>query len=213
MADLVFDEKQHRYSLGDRELVGVTRMLGDMGLTSDWKFPEESRQRGHAVHLACQYVDEGVYDAAGTDPEIRGYVAGYYRVLASRGFTAVAHNVRVCHPGLGVAGTLDVVGLVDGFPEIWDLKSGTLPKAVAIQLAGYAVCLEKRAKCETQEQNEKLAAMMQRVPVRLWRRFSICLDKDGRRPKCDEWSEPQWIDDFLAALRIWHRRKEWGLLR
>lgn len=189
-------------------------MLGDMGLTSDWKFPEESRQRGHAVHLAGQYVDEGVYDEDGTDPEIRGYVNSYIRAIEALCFKGVAHNVRVCHAGLGAAGTLDVVGFVDDTdPAIVDLKSGTLPKAVAIQLAGYSVLLAKWAKCETQEKNELLALMMQQVPVHRWRRFSICLDKDGRRPKCDEWSDSKWVDDFHAALRLWHRRKEWGFIK
>jgi hypothetical protein len=146
LADLIFDEAAHLYTLDGKPVPGVTRVLESTGMI-DYRFLGERRffylERGRKVHQATHADDEGRLDESQESEEILGYVAGWRSFRRDYGFQPNRIEQRVCHRRLGYAGTLDRTGYVrHGHELILDIKSGIAPPAVRYQLAAYAACLE-----------------------------------------------------------------------
>ena len=53
-----FDEAAHVYTVAGVERPSVTQILKDAGLIDTTWYTDEARQRGRAVHLAAQFLDE-----------------------------------------------------------------------------------------------------------------------------------------------------------
>jgi hypothetical protein len=145
LADLLFDEAAHLYTLAGRPVPGVTRVLEATGMI-DYSFLGARRdyylERGRKVHQATHADDEGLLDERAQEAEIMGYVGGWRNFRRDYGFKPNRIEQRVCHRRLGYAGTLDRTGVVRDGPElIVDIKSGIAPPAVRFQLAAYAACL------------------------------------------------------------------------
>jgi hypothetical protein len=145
LADLLFDETAHLYTLAGKLVPGVTRVLEAAGMI-DYSFLGARRfyylERGRKVHQATHADDEGALDESGESAEIMGYVEAWRSFRRDYGFTPNRIERRVCHRRLGYAGTLDRTGYVrDGSEIILDIKSGIAPPAVRHQLAAYAACL------------------------------------------------------------------------
>ena len=145
LADLVFDEANHLYSLDGKAVPGVTRVLEATGLI-DYNFLGAKRfyylERGRRVHQATHADDEGRLDESKETDQILGYVDAWRQFRRDYGFVPNRIEQRVCHRRLGYAGTLDRTGVVrDGSELIVDIKSGIAPSAVRNQLAAYAACL------------------------------------------------------------------------
>ena len=139
------DEARHIYTLGRLILPSVTTILGELGLISDF-YTEEGRIRGQAVHMACQYLDEGVLDweslkatEDALSQPIGAYVKGWRRFCKDTGFKPRLIEVPFYHPDHLYAGTPDRVGTFPGdkYETILDLKTGAVPKWTALQTAGY----------------------------------------------------------------------------
>lgn len=124
-------------------LARVTTILREVGLAPDFSaIPpavlEKARQRGTAVHAACQYHDEGDLDEASLDPQVAGYVTGYRRFLADSGCNVISIEEPVIHYELGYRGTLDRVAWMTGERAVIDIKAtATLSPTTAIQTAAY----------------------------------------------------------------------------
>ena len=145
LADLLFDEANHLYWVGDKLVPGVTRVLEATGMI-DYNFLGERRgfylERGRLVHQATHADDEGTLDERHERVDVMGYVEGWRSFRRDYGFTPTRIEQRVCHRRHGYAGTLDRTGTVrDGSEIILDIKSGIAPPAVRFQLAAYAACL------------------------------------------------------------------------
>jgi hypothetical protein len=141
-ADMLrFDEAEHRYYLGNRELPSVTGILKAAGLVDDRFYTEESRLRGTYVHTACCLLDEDDLEIESLDEVLRPYVEAYaaFKSVARPTWQFVEH--RVCDDVHGYAGTLDRAGIVNGKPLLIDIKTGTVPPWVALQTAAYRRCL------------------------------------------------------------------------
>lgn len=145
LADLLFDEAAHLYTLAGKPCPGVTRVLEATGMI-DYSFLGMRRfyylERGRQVHRATHLDDLGTLDWTVETEEIMGYVDGWRAFRRDYGFTPTRIEQRVCNRRLGYAGTLDRTGKVrDGSELIVDIKSGIAPDAVRHQLAAYAGCL------------------------------------------------------------------------
>ena len=116
----------------------VTDILKSAGLIDTTWFTDEARARGTAVHLACQYLDEGCLDEATVAEEIRPYLAAYQRFRAeviTGEWTAIEQPVY--HETLRYRGTPDRV-----FGSwLYDIKTGGPLAWHGPQLAAYAACL------------------------------------------------------------------------
>jgi len=194
VTDLVFVEETHQYFLGGVELPSVTTVI-DSVLT-DWsKIPrdtlEYARQRGTAVHTACELWDLDDLDEDTLDPAIAPYLIAYRSFLVDSGFVPEVIEQRLVHRAFGFAGTLDRIGTLNGRRALIDLKSteATVP-SVGPQTAAYK-------------------AMAETPGGKIDGRYALLLRKNGtyRLIPCKDQSD--W-SIFMSALNIYKWRKNNG---
>lgn len=146
-ADLQFDAANHRYTVGGERLPSVTEVLDPL-LELDG-IPKHvlkaAAEFGTHVHMACDLYDRGVLDEPALDPHLAPYLAAWKIFLKDTGAKVLATELRVLHPQLRYAGTLDKI-------VVWpnrkrarnaqlDIKSGEVPRTVGPQTAAYADAL------------------------------------------------------------------------
>jgi hypothetical protein len=121
---------------------GVTRLLKHVGYevygAGSWH-----RDRGKAVHLACQFLDEGCLKWETVTDEILPHVVAYERFKKDTGFKPKRIEEPLFHMTLKYGGTLDREGTWDLGPErvLLDFKSGAVSPWTGLQLAGYDLLL------------------------------------------------------------------------
>jgi hypothetical protein len=201
---LTFNAQTHTYRLGSRVLPSVTTILRESELcnfSSPW-FTDEVRDRGTRVHAAIEALVNGaeVDDAitvpplsAGLDAELRPceelrpYVLAFQQWQRDERMDITGTEVRLSDEALGYAGTIDITGERNGATRnkyVVDVKCGSVPPSVGPQTAAYARLLNDG----------------------WWFRASLNLRKDGTY-RYDLLEDDQDEDDFLAALRLYHRRR------
>jgi hypothetical protein len=142
-----FDAGQNCYRVGGQPYPRVTTVLRSAGLMDYSRAPEQkladAQWRGSAVHLACQYLDEGTLDWSSIEREHLPYVRAWQRFRDESGFVVEAAEKCVFSRS-GYAGRLDRLGrLRDGSLAVLDLKTGSVMPATRLQLAAYVMCLER----------------------------------------------------------------------
>jgi hypothetical protein len=187
---IVFDPARHLYTVAGHPRPSVTQILTAAGLIDDAWYTIEARERGHAVHVACHYLDEGDLDPTWLETSpFAGYVRSYQRFLADIGFVCSSIEERLFHSALGYCGTCDRTGYFGARPAagpnvLLDLKTGGADPWHRVQLAAYAAC--------------------QPEPGR-FRRFNVYLRRDGSRAKLVERTPGMYLADwnvFQAAIVI-----------
>lgn len=140
---LAFDPVEHRYSVGRRQVPGVTSVLSPYN-GFEHVDPEVLRvaaEFGRHVHDAIDLYNRDELDHESLNPSVAAYLDGWVRFLAESGFVVVESEARVYHQTLGYAGALDVVG---NFPTHKELSlidtktTATVPKTVGPQTAAYS---------------------------------------------------------------------------
>lgn len=140
-----FDEAAHRYTVNGERFPSVTEVLDPL-LELDG-IPKATlkaaAQFGTHVHLACHLYDKGVLDEPALDPHLAPYLAAWKLFLRDTGSTVIHSEVRVVHPKLRYAGTLDKIlklgrAINRREPKVLlDIKSGEVPRTVGPQCAAY----------------------------------------------------------------------------
>lgn len=189
---LTFSAPDHRYALDGVTIPSVTEILKLAGFIDFSHIPAgilaAAQDRGHLVHEALHYLNDGDLHLDSVPDDLRGYVQAGIDFRRLSGFTVYSCELRVCSPTWRVAGTLDLLGRWDDdVLTIADYKTGN-PSDVAadLQLAAYA---------------ELLREMSPELAGELIRRVSVRLTKDGAfhvEPYDDD-SSTDW-SIFLAAL-------------
>ena len=140
---LEFDPIAHEYKIAGRKVPGVTSVI-DAILGGEFAFVdaeklEIARQRGTAVHKLTELDDAGTLDDASIDPALIGYLAAWQKFRADCIQEMIAIETRVACPAGTYAGTLDRVALLKSHqrPHVIDIKTGSIPKSVGVQLAAY----------------------------------------------------------------------------
>lgn len=137
---LRFDEKEHRYFLGERELPGVTSRLKLAGMIEDGWFNEKARDRGTAVHYATEYDDLGILKEETLDERAVPYLEAWRAFRRETGWENVEFpELPVCSPTLGYATKIDRVGNLRGKLSVLNLKTGQRAPWHGAQLAGEAI--------------------------------------------------------------------------
>jgi len=127
------DRATHRYS---NNLPSVTTILKSVGLIDTAFYTEEGRERGRAVHLACEYYDQGDLDEDSLDPQIAGYLQAYKKWKATFGYEFTWIEMPMQDKTGVYAGTSDRI--IERRPrQLWDIKSGPYQKWHRIQSAAY----------------------------------------------------------------------------
>lgn len=196
---LTFEAHGHTYSLGNKQLIGVTRTLDVCGLLPDWMKNEEAAERGRRVHKACAILDlheidpkkNGALDWDSLDDEDAGYVAAWVEAKRELKFIPQVVELSTHCADYGIAGTPDRRGnLMNRGKQqryaVLDLKSnkqGVLNPAVAYQLAAYAYMVR---------------------PDGLIERIAVALRPDGKFKvqtyRIEDYASD--LADFLAMVRV-----------
>lgn len=126
----------------------VTHILREMGLSPsfagiDPAILEHARQRGEAVHKACEVIDRGEPERPWLKhEEAAPYVIAYRHFRAESGYQVEATEEQVEHVALGYRGRLDMRGQLHGVRTVIDRKAtAQVPASTAIQCAAYALAL------------------------------------------------------------------------
>lgn len=135
-----FDEASHTYTLGGVVMPSVTQVLAPLSDFS--KVPrhvlERARQRGTAVHRACELYLLGDLDETSLDEEIAPYYYQFRRFLRESGFRPAKSELRVWSGRYGYAGTLDLAGELGKKQVLIDLKTPIqMPRSTGPQTAAY----------------------------------------------------------------------------
>jgi hypothetical protein len=136
-----FDPVKHEYDGG--RLPSVTQILDEVGLLRKDFYTIEGRERGRAVHLACQFYDEGDLDLESVDGEINGYLAAYIKWRKETGTKPDWIEIPIGghHKNFAYAGTPDRI-MTTRPRSLVDLKTGAFQEWHRIQTALYVNLLE-----------------------------------------------------------------------
>ncbi|MCC6989917.1 MAG: hypothetical protein IT181_13010 [Acidobacteria bacterium] len=140
-----FDESAHRYTYNRRIVVSVTQVLRAFFPHTFAHVPadvlERKRQIGQAAHLATHLHDRGHLDERTVTDAVRPYLESWRLWCDIQRATVIATEIRLVHPTLGYAGTIDKLVIVPDFAGLTlpDLKTGDPADARAhLQTAAYA---------------------------------------------------------------------------
>lgn len=153
MNELFFEPVEHRYTVGEREIVSVTQILVAAGLTDLSMIPREvlerAAERGRRVHEAAKLLLRGTLDWATVDPAIGGYVRALDSLIRHTGLYPIADKIEepLYCAEYDYCGTPDALAWYflrrRKVMVVFDWKTG-LMDAVQYQLAAYAHALGVR---------------------------------------------------------------------
>lgn len=135
---LYFSPLEHKYHLGQLELVSVTRYLKAAGYTHGFNGHTDKAEFGRYVHEATALLDMDDLEIEGLDLRILPFVQAWQRFKAERNFVPdMALRERpIFHPVYLYAGTPDAPGTLDGKPCVVEIKSGQPEKWHHVQVGG-----------------------------------------------------------------------------
>ncbi len=140
-----FDAEKHVYTLGTQRLPSVTEILGALGFIEDEWFTWETRERGRAVHVASQYLEEGGLDwdsikatEEALSTPVVPYVRGWERFLRETGWRSSHIEQPAYDPLHFFAGCPDRRGYFPtGGLEGLEIKTGSPQGWWKYQKGGY----------------------------------------------------------------------------
>lgn len=213
-----FDPGLHKYLAGDREMTGVTTILRETRLYSDYKFLDRKyRLRGKAVHEAARLYDIGEYDEERTHPEIQPYLRSFQKFVEDTRFKGIAWEVGMIHGVMGVGGMLDTIGRMFDDPEIYliDIKSGTCPERVGVQVYGYEDLLKRGSLIPNPNLDKEALAVIggiRKGELKI-RRRSLQLTPERYTLRAhDSKEEPDNPAMWMTAVSMFNTWKKHGLL-
>ena len=107
---LEFDEESHSYSLGGKEIPGVTSILKAIGLSKDFSGVDTFyRDRGVAVAYAIELFLKGTLDESSLDPVLVPYFDGFRQYWDKFASKPIAIEKTNYHQELWYAGKIDLV--------------------------------------------------------------------------------------------------------
>lgn len=187
-----FEKESHKYFFGDQELPSVTRVLIGAGLIDTQWYTEVGRARGSAIHIACQFDDEGDLDEETLDPAVAPYLEAWRAFRKDTGFEPTETEQPSFDAIRGYAGTPDRIGRRGNKKSVVDIKSGGKHPAYQIQLAAYA--------------NLQLEPMS-------YERLQVRLQGDGKY-FCDMFPKSEFMADlniFLSGLNVLNFKRKYNL--
>jgi hypothetical protein len=199
-----FDEAEHLYVVNGIWRPSVTQILERVGLVDFSSIPRNTRHaalaRGRRVHKAAQVLVEDDLRMDSVAIEERGYVESCAQFLATSGFVILGSERRLASLRYDYAGTCDAFGLWHGF-AIADWCTGDLwESAKDLQTSGYGGALREHPPAE----------WTNFTPTSPIQRIGVHLNKYGRLPHTEPYSDPMDFSKFLAAVTVVHEQLRRG---
>lgn len=185
---IAFREADHTYWDGNIRVPNVTTIMTpvvDYSMVREEVLARKSAI-GRAVHTACEYYDQDDLDWDSLPDEIIPYVEAWAEFSEKSNIKVEYVEQRVFHSRLRYAGTLDVIGNVNGESWLIDRKTTcVLSPSVGIQTAAYQ------------------QALLSQSGTLVHRRFAVQLKKDGKY--CvKEYSDPDDWPVFVSLLTLYN---------
>lgn len=136
---LTFDSQNHVYKWNDKIVPSVTQVLTKVGAIDATWFTPEAAERGKNVHSACELMELGTLDWLSVTDEIRGYLSAYELFLKESKWASTEIEKPLYSESIGIAGTPDRIGKLQGRTTILDIKSGAYQKWWELQIGGYSI--------------------------------------------------------------------------
>lgn len=224
-----FNQADHSYWCGHRQLPSVTELLRAAGLYSTYSFADPTHKyRGHAVHAGAAIIDMGGEPVLATVPKHleqvgRDIIEGYWPAFSSwkerTGWQGRIWECSFVDPVRGFGGTFDSVGEFPDDPAIYelDVKSGVLPELVPAQLALYELLIRQGQPVDPQHPG--LAWLMEAIKSgRPLKKIALRLERDGRHTmysqtsKGRSYDDPVWLQVANSVLNLHAIKSTYGLL-
>ncbi|TXH02761.1 MAG: hypothetical protein E6R07_14645 [Nevskiaceae bacterium] len=126
MRGLTFDEARHEYRLDGVKLPGVTTVLKPISSAHyagvDPDVMARAAALGQAVHKVIELDLQQDLDTDSLDPELVPYYRGWRMFLRQSGFQAYLSEKKLASVQGRYAGTLDLMGVLNGLPSLIDAK-------------------------------------------------------------------------------------------
>jgi len=204
MTGLTFDKETHTYELDGQRVPSVTGILKASGLLDFSKIPafilDKARHRGSAVHQAIHYYNERDLDVEAfcrDFPDYAPYLRAWLSFCEQRQFVPILNEHRVASRRLGVAGTLDNLGLLEGTAVLLDFKTGRPDDVAAdLQTAAYQGLALEWARDDAQ-----LMAFFTAHPV--VKRYAVQLRKDATF-RVESYAGPADFRKFKTLVEAQH---------
>lgn len=189
-------ESDHTYWIGERQVPGVTSIIGH--LTGYGDIPparmEVARQKGMAVHSMADMHAKGILDEDALPAWMQPVYVQYQKLLRETGMRVIASEKIVHHKVYGYAGKLDrYVELAHAaeFAFVDFKRSFLAGQVTGIQLAAY-----KTAYVEQERDQDARKA----------KRYGLKLNENGPY-RMEPYTDESQFQDFLVCLTH-HRLKE-----
>lgn len=200
MEELRFDEKEHKYWIGDTHVPNVTSILNPISAyrNIDPAKMETARKKGVAIHKMVELDCKGKLDKVPEWMEPAYYEWVRWRQLTQ--FEIIQSEAKLYHPIYKYAGTQDLYGSIvvrKGHKEARmevdiDIKRSFLGgKTIGYQIAAY---------------QEARRANYTKIPTSICKRFALVIREDSKF-KMKEYDNPRDFQNFLTCLN-WQRLKE-----
>lgn len=136
-----FNKEQHKYSVGDTPIPGVSEIMKELGLCDLSGVPVEllnyKRELGETVHEALDLLDKGLLDEESIEGSpILPYVNAYKTFLFEYS-PLVEWSEIIFHSERGYAGTADRGLTMNGNTWLLDIKTGCKHRNQRLQTAAY----------------------------------------------------------------------------
>lgn len=204
---LRLDQEAHRAFLDGREVVRATSAFVELGLINTEWFTPESRERGTLLHAAVPLWHEGLVTVLPS--HVKPYWDGFLLFIAETDFRIhkAEQPVFDAMPGYEYAGQYDLFGefpqgspfWVEGYYDLIDTKTGSLPATTKWQTCGYG----RRIPVPAMRLRRWALVLPGNGRYRL---VPLNLTADGRR--VDILLQRQHEQDFLSIIRSANLRRE-----
>lgn len=148
-----FDAERHEYWNGHIKLLSVTQILGYCGYDSKFYKDTGKKERGTYAHQTIEFSEKGTLDRGALDPVLSQYLSLYESKKAELGFTVLETELQLYSKMYPVAGTLDLLSIMNTKKTVIDIKTGQPnPKKDVLQTAGYMMLYNELHKKDPVEQ-------------------------------------------------------------
>lgn len=141
---VVFNEENHTYFLGEKQLQGITGMIGRQLFSDKYKgIPEyvmkRAADKGSRIHSQCEFVDSTGFEPESVEAE------NYLRERVNAGYNALANEYTVSDEEY-FASNIDCVWEKDDEVSLADIKTTYRidKESLSWQLSIYAYLFEKQ---------------------------------------------------------------------
>lgn len=200
MTEVAFNEERHEYHVEGVRWPSVTQILDPLlELDGIPRAALEAAARfGSHVHMATDLFDKGQLDEEALDPHLQRYLLGWKKFLKESGAEVLESELRVAHPRLKYAGTLDKIVRWRSSAHVLDVKtSAEVPWTVGMQTAGYRDALHNYD--TFLEVGERLSTV----------RLCVHLKPDGVY-RLIKLSDSRDLNNFISCLNVHNLRMNRG---